>query len=55
MNDSKVTDEELNDIEQEIKNYENMKSDILNEYEVNINKVRTEVLHSIKAVKKINK
>jgi len=32
MNDSEITDEEFNDIEQEIENYENMKSNTLNEY-----------------------
>ena len=30
-----ITDEEFDNIEQEIKNYENMKSAILNEYKVN--------------------
>ena len=30
IKDGEITDEELNDIEQEIRNYENMKSDILN-------------------------
>ena len=36
MKDGEITDEEFNDIEQEIKNYENMKSNFLSEYEVNI-------------------
>jgi hypothetical protein len=29
MKDGKITEEEFNDIEQEIKNYENLKSSIL--------------------------
>jgi len=32
IKDDKITDEEFNEIEQEIKNYESMKSNILNEY-----------------------
>ena len=58
IKDGEITDEEFDNIEQEIKNYENMKSAILNEYKVNkdlIDKVRTEVLDSIKTVKKIDK
>ena len=58
IKDGEITDEEFNDIEHEIRNYGNMKSDILNEYKVNndlIDKVRTEVWDSIKTVKKINK
>jgi len=50
MNDGEITDKEFNDIEQEIENYGNMKSNILNEY-----KVRTEVLDLTKTVKRINK
>jgi hypothetical protein len=52
MKDGEITDEEFNDIKQEIKNYENMKSSILNECKVN----RTEVWDLIKTVKtnKIN-
>ena len=55
IKDGEITDEEFDDIEQEIKNYENMKSVILNEYKVNkdlIDKFRTDVLDSIKEVKK---
>jgi len=58
IKDGEITDEEFDNIEQEIKNYENMKSVILNEYKVNkdlIDKFRTEVLDSIKAVKKNDK
>jgi len=46
MNDDEITDE-FNDTEQEMENYENMKSNILNEYEV-----KTDL---IKIVKRINK
>ena len=55
IKDGEITDEEFDNIEQEIKNYEHMKSVILNEYYVNkdlIDKFRTDVLDSIKAVKK---
>ena len=58
IKDGEITDEEFNDIHQEIKIYENMKSVILNGHKVNndlIDKVRTEVFDSIKAVKKIVK
>ena len=51
IKDGEITDEEFDNIEQEIKNYENMKSAILNEYKVNkdlIDKFRTDVLDSIK-------
>jgi predicted metal-dependent hydrolase len=36
IKDGKISDEEFSDIEQEIKNYENMKSSILNENKENI-------------------
>jgi hypothetical protein len=55
IKDGEITDEEFNDIEQEIKNYENMKSNILNEYKVNndlIDKVRTEGGIILKQLKK---
>ena len=55
IKDGEITDEEFDNIEQEIKIYENMKSVILNEYKVNkdlIDKFRTDVLDSIKEVKK---
>jgi len=55
IKDGEIRDEEFNDIEQEIRNYENMKSNILNEYGVNndlIDEVRIEVWDSIKAVKR---
>jgi hypothetical protein len=38
VKDGKITDEEFNDIEQEIKNYEYIKSNILNEYNKRKNK-----------------
>jgi len=47
IKDGEITDEEFDNIEQKIKNYENMKSVILNEYKVNknlIDKFRTDVL-----------
>jgi hypothetical protein len=44
VQDGKITDEEFNDIEREIKNYENMKLNILNKY----NSDRTEVWDSLK-------
>ena len=47
IKDGEITDEEFDNIEQEIKNYEHMKSVILNEYYVNkdlIDKFRTDVL-----------
>ena len=44
IQDDKITDEEFNDIEQEIKNFENMKSNILSKY----NSGRTEVWDSLK-------
>jgi len=47
MNDDEIIDELINDIEQEMENYENMKSNIWNEY-----KVKTDL---IKIVKRINK
>jgi len=47
MNDDEIIDELFNDIEQEMENYENMKSNIWNEY-----KVKTDL---IKIVKRINK
>jgi len=46
MKNDEITDEDFNDIEQETENFENMKSNILNEY-----KVRTEVLDLIKQLK----
>ena len=58
IKDGEITDEEFENIEQEINNYENTWSVILNEYKGNndlIDKVRTEVLDSIKTVKKIDK
>jgi len=58
IKDGEITDEEFDNIEQEINNYENTWSVILNEYKGNndlIDKVRTEVLDSIKTVKKIDK
>jgi hypothetical protein len=48
IKDGEITDEEFNDIEQEIKNYESKKSIFFNDF---TDKVRTEVLDSIKAVK----
>ena len=47
MNDDEITDEEFNGIVQDIEIYENMTSNILNEY-----KVKTDL---IKIVKRINK
>ena len=47
MNDDEIIDELINDIEQEMENYENMKSNIWNQY-----KVKTDL---IKIVKRINK
>ena len=44
IQDGIITDEEFNDFEQEIKNYENMKSSILIKY----NSGRTEVWDSLK-------
>jgi hypothetical protein len=44
VQDGKITDDEFNAIEQEIKNYESMKSNILNKY----NSDRTEVWVSLK-------
>jgi len=44
MKDGKITDEKFNDTEQEIKNYENMKSNILNEY-------KEQLLIEVKSIK----
>jgi len=44
IKDGKITEEEFNDIEQEIKNYESVKSNILNEY----NKGKTSVNNDLK-------
>ena len=55
IKDGEITDEEFDNIEQKINNYENTWSVILNEYKGNndlIDKVRTEVLDSIKTVKR---
>ena len=55
IKDGEITDEEFDNIEQKIKNYENMKSVILNEYKGNkdlIERFRTDLLDSIKEVKK---
>ena len=49
IKDGKITDEEFYDIEQEIKNYENMKSNILKEYKeqqalIEVKGIKTDII-----------